>query len=131
MKEKEHYNKYPIKSKEELKNVLSTEHDKYRRYMYKSAKDWALGRFKCENVVKIMRWQRLARLTDYHDYVYHTTGSKLQLLLVSNADYGIHTRCFVKKSTLMRLRLLATYSVRKLVGGRQDQHDAYKKPQNV
>lgn len=81
MKEKEHYNKYPIKNKEELKNVLSTEHDKYRRYMYKSAKDWALGRFKCENVVKIMRWQRLARLTDYHDYVYHTTGSKLHLLL--------------------------------------------------
>lgn len=81
MKEKEHYNKYPIKSKEELKNVLSTEHDKYRRYMYKSAKDWALGRFKCESVVKIMRWQRLARLTDYHDYVYHTTGSKLHLLL--------------------------------------------------
>jgi len=99
MKEKEHYNKYPIKSKEELKNVLSTEHDKYRRYMYKSAKDWALGRFKCENVVKIMRWQRLARLTDYHDYVYHTTGSKLQLLLAQGGlSVAGRCRCLTKDS---------------------------------
>ena len=35
---------------------------------------------KCENVRKIMRWQRYARLSDYHDYQYHKTGSKWHLL---------------------------------------------------
>lgn len=35
---------------------------------------------KFENVRKIMRWQRYARLSDYHDYQYHKTGSKLHLL---------------------------------------------------
>ena len=49
--------------------------------MYPSTKDYLLGKFKDENVVKIMRWQRIARITDYHDYMYHTTGSKWHLFL--------------------------------------------------
>lgn len=81
MKPKEHYLKYSIKSKEDLKNILRYEDNIYRQYMYPGLKDYLLGKYKDENVIKIMRWQRLARLTDYHDYVYHTTGSKLHLLL--------------------------------------------------
>ena len=63
-----------------LRLFLDYEYCSYRKYMYKTAKDYVLGWVKCENVRKIMRWQRYARLTDYHDYQYHMTGSKWHLL---------------------------------------------------
>lgn len=81
MKTKEHYQKYAIKSKKDLKEIIRYEKAIYRQYMYPSTKDYLLGKFKGENVVKIMRWQRIARITDYHDYMYHTTGSKWHLFL--------------------------------------------------
>ena len=63
-----------------LRIFLDYEYCTYRNYMYKTTKDYVLGGMKCENVRKIMRWQRYARLSDYHDYQYHMTGSKWHLL---------------------------------------------------
>lgn len=80
MKNSEIYNKYTIKSLCDLNEIINYEHCSYRNYMYKTTKDYALGGVKCENVRKIMRWQRYARLSDYHDYQYHMTGSKWHLL---------------------------------------------------
>lgn len=53
----------------------------YKQYMYHHIKDYLLGLFKSDNIVKIMKWQRIARITDYHDYQYHTTGSKWHMLM--------------------------------------------------
>lgn len=80
MKTKEIYQQYTIKNKPMLRLVLDYEYCTYRNYMYKTTKDYVLGGVKCENVRKIMRWQRYARLSDYHDYQYHMTGSKWHLL---------------------------------------------------
>lgn len=80
MKTKEVYQKYKIKNRHVLSQIIEREQNIYRNYMYKTTKDYVLGGMKCENVRKIMKWQRCARLTDYHDYQYHTTGSKWHLL---------------------------------------------------
>ena len=80
MKNVEIYRKYSIKSLRNLHDILSCEYIYYRNYMYKSTKDYVLGGVKCENVRIIMKWQRYARCSDYHDYQYHTTGSKWHLL---------------------------------------------------
>lgn len=80
MKDKSVYSKYKIHSEDDLNKILEYEHDMYRQYMYPSLKDYLLGKFKKENVTKIMQWQKIARITDYHDYKYHTTGSKWHLL---------------------------------------------------
>lgn len=81
MKDKLVYSNYKIKSKRTMRDFISHENSLYRKYMYPSMKDYVLGKFKGENVVKIMRWQRMARITDYHDFQYHTTGSKWHLLM--------------------------------------------------
>lgn len=80
MKNVETYRKYSIKSLRNLHDTLSCEYKSYRNYMYKSIKDYVLGGVKCENVRLIMKWQRIARISDYHDYQYHITGSKWHLL---------------------------------------------------
>lgn len=81
MKDSTVYSKYKIQSKQTMHEFVSLEKSLYRKYMYPSIKDYTLGNFKSENVVKIMRWQRIARITDYHDYQYHTTGSKWHLFM--------------------------------------------------
>ena len=81
MKDKNIYSKYKIKSHQDLAKILQYEDEIYKQYMYPSLKDYVLGSFKSENVSKIMKWQRIARITDYHDYMYHTTGSKWHLLM--------------------------------------------------
>lgn len=81
MKDKSIYSKYKIKSHQDLAKILQYEDEIYRQYMYPNKKDYVLGSIKCENVTKIMRWQRFARIADYHDYQYHTTGSKWHLLM--------------------------------------------------
>lgn len=80
MKDKAIYSIYKVKTKRILRNFISYENYSYRKYMYPSIKEYILGKFKGENVVKIMRWQHIARITDYHDFQYHTTGSKWHLL---------------------------------------------------
>lgn len=80
MKEKNVYLKYKIKCRQELDDILNYEQKMYLSYMYPNKKDFLLGLFKSENITKIMKWQRIARITDYHDYQYHTTGSKWHLL---------------------------------------------------
>lgn len=80
MKDKSIYSKYKIKSYQDLEDILQEEGEMYKQYMYPRQKDYVLGAFKSENVTKIMKWQRIARMTDYHDYQYHTTGSKWHLL---------------------------------------------------
>ena len=80
MKDKSIYSKYKIKSYQDLVDMLQEEGEMYKQYMYPRQKDYVLGAFKSENVTKIMKWQRIARMTDYHDYQYHTTGSKWHLL---------------------------------------------------
>ena len=75
------YSNYKIQSKQALQEFISQEYSQYREYMYPSIKDYVLGKYKSENVTKIMRWQRFARITDYHDYMYHTTGSKWHLFM--------------------------------------------------
>lgn len=80
MKDKSIYSKYKIKSYQDLMDILQEEGEMYKQYMYPRQKDYVLGAFKSENVTKIMKWQRIARVTDYHDYQYHTTGSKWHLL---------------------------------------------------
>lgn len=81
MKDKNVYSIYKIHNIKKLHEILEYEENMYRQYMYPSKKDFLLGRVKEENVTKIMRWQRIARITDYHDYQYHTTGSKWHLLM--------------------------------------------------
>lgn len=81
MKDKSVYAKYKIHSRKELNEFLKFEESMYKKYMYPSKKDYLLGWAKDENVTKIMHWQRIARITDYHDYQYHTTGSKWHLLM--------------------------------------------------
>ena len=80
MKDKSSYSKYKIKSHLDLAKTLQYEDEIYKQYMYPNIKDYFLGSIKSENVAKIMKWQRIARITDYHDYQYHTTGSKWHLL---------------------------------------------------
>lgn len=80
MKTKEVYQKYTVKSKLSLSQILECDQENYHNYMYKSTKDYVLGGVKCENVRLIMKWQRIARISDYHDYQYHITGSKWHLL---------------------------------------------------
>lgn len=80
MKDKSIYSKYKIKSHQDLVDILQYEEEMYKHYMYPHLKDYVLGSFKSENITKIMKWQRIARITDYHDYQYHTTGSKWHLL---------------------------------------------------
>lgn len=79
MRDKSEYLKYVIKSKIQLKEVIEFERHQYRQYMYRSIKDWLLGLLKMDNVTLIMKWQKLARKTDYYDYAYHTHGSLLNL----------------------------------------------------
>lgn len=81
MKDKSVYSKYKIHNIKKLHEILEYEENMYRQYMYPSKIDFLLGRVKKENVTKIMRWQHIARITDYHDYQYHTTGSKWHLLM--------------------------------------------------
>ena len=81
MKDKSIYSKYKVKSHQDLAIILQYEDEMYKQYMYPRQKDYVLGAFKSENVTKIMKWQRIARITDYHDYQYHTTGSKWHLLM--------------------------------------------------
>ena len=81
MKDKSIYSKYKIKSRQDLDGIIKLEEYIYLQYMYPHKKDYLLGSFKSENAVKIMKWQRIARLTDFYDYQYHTTGSKWHLLM--------------------------------------------------
>lgn len=81
MKDKSIYSKYKIKSHQDLAKILQYEDEIYKQYMYPNMKDYVLGSIKSENVTKIMKWQRIARITDYHDYQYHMTGSKWHLLM--------------------------------------------------
>lgn len=81
MKDKSIYTKYKIKKYLDLVDILQSENKIYKLYMYPNKKDFLLGAFKSENITKIMKWQRIARITDYHDYQYHTTGSKWHLLM--------------------------------------------------
>ena len=81
MKDKSCYSKYKIKSHLDLAKTLQYEDEIYKQYMYPNIKDYFLGSIKSENVTKIMKWQRIARITDYYDYQYHTTGSKWHLLM--------------------------------------------------
>lgn len=81
MKDKSIYSKYKIKSHQDLAKILQYEDEIYKLYMYPNMKDYFWGSIKSDNLVKIMKWQRIARITDYHDYQYHTTGSKWHLLM--------------------------------------------------
>ena len=81
MKDKDTFLNYKIKTKQELHEILQFEESLYKQYMYPSRKYYLLGKLREENVVKIMQWQRISRIADYHDYLYHTTGSKLHLLM--------------------------------------------------
>lgn len=81
MRDKSEYLKYVIKTKIQLKEVIEFERHQYRQYMYRTTKDRLLGLLKKDNVTLIMKWQKLARKTDYYDYAYHTYGSLLNLFL--------------------------------------------------
>lgn len=81
MKDKTIYSKYKIKCRQDLVDILQHEDEMYKQYMYPHKKDYVLGVLKNENITKIMEWQRTARIADYHDYQYHTTGSKWYLLM--------------------------------------------------
>ncbi len=74
------YNDYVIKDKKTLKKILSKEKNIYRQYMYPNLLDYLWGVLKSDNVIKIMRWQRWARISSYYDYKYHTTQSIWYLL---------------------------------------------------
>lgn len=80
MKSIETYKQYTIKTKAELRHCLDLERDMYLSYMYPTRKDHLLGIARSESVYLTMKWQRLSRIADYHDYIYHTTGSKWHLL---------------------------------------------------
>ena len=81
MKDKSVYSKYKIHNSKVLHDILEYEDNMYKQYMYPHLKDYVLGVCKSEDVTKIMKWQRIARITDYHDYMYHTTGSKWHLFM--------------------------------------------------
>lgn len=81
MKDKNTFSSYKIQNKQKLNEILQYEDTLYRQYMYPSKKYYLLGKFREENVMKIKQWQRISRIADYHDYLYHTTGSKWHLLM--------------------------------------------------
>lgn len=74
MRPKEIYRKYKIRSKKELRDYLLYEKSMYYKY-YRTKKNFVLGVLKGENIIKIMRWQRISRIADYYDYMYHTLKS--------------------------------------------------------
>ena len=76
MKDKSVYSKYKIYSSKVLHEILEYEENTYKQYMYPHLKDYALGVCKSENVTKIKKRQCCARITDCHDYQYHTISSK-------------------------------------------------------
>ena len=80
MKTKEKFSKYTIQSRSDLKKILIKEKKKYMEYIYPSVKKYLSGAFKSESIIKIMHWQQISRITDYHDYMFHVTGSKLYLI---------------------------------------------------
>ncbi len=80
MRDKSEYNRYVIKNKKMLNDIQRHEYLQYREYMYKSSRDWLLGKIKNDNVVNIMKWQHLSRLADYYDFMYHKTGSYFYLI---------------------------------------------------
>ena len=43
MKSLDIYSKYTIKRVNDLRDILSCEHNSYRNYMYKTTKDYVLG----------------------------------------------------------------------------------------
>ena len=65
MKTKEKFSKYTIQSRSDI---------------YPSVKKYLSGAFKSESIIKIMHWQQISRITDYHDYMFHVTGSKWHLI---------------------------------------------------
>ena len=79
MKPTDTYKQYKIKTKAELKHCLDLEWRIYLKYMYPTRKDFLLGVVRSESVYLTMKWQRLSRIVDYHDYKYHTTGCKWHL----------------------------------------------------
>lgn len=81
MDSKEIYNNYTVKNKSELQHILKKENRLYRDYMFKSLPMYLLGKLKNENVIQIMKWQRLSRICDYHDYCYHKLGLKFHYLI--------------------------------------------------
>ena len=80
MKTKEKFSKYTIQSRSDLKKILIKEKKKYMEYIYPSVKKYLSGAFKSESIIKIMHWQQISRITDYHDYMFHVTGSKWHLI---------------------------------------------------
>lgn len=80
VKIKEKFAKYKIQSKGDLKDMLIFEKNMYMKYMYPTKIKYLAGLFKSESITKIMYWQQISRKTDYYDYMFHTTGSKLYLM---------------------------------------------------
>lgn len=78
MKSLEIYKQYKIKTKAELKHCLSIERDIYLKF-YPTKKDYIFGKARLDSIYMTMKWQRLSRIADYYDYMYHTTGSMWHL----------------------------------------------------
>ena len=79
MKPIDTYKQYKIKTKAELRHCLDLEREIYLKYMYPTRMGYMLGAIRSESVYLAMKWQRLSRIADYHDYMYHTTGSNWHL----------------------------------------------------
>ncbi len=87
MKDKSSYSRFKIKCRKDLDDILRYEDEMYKQYMYPNTKKYMAGLVKEDSLIKIIKWQRIARITDYHNYQYHTTGSKWHLLM-----YLLYTR---------------------------------------
>lgn len=77
---KKDFNKYIVKTKRDLHKILKYEMSFYKQYMFPNWKRFLLARFRNGNIIRIMRWQRLERITEYHDYQYHHNNSYWHLV---------------------------------------------------
>ena len=70
-----------ITNKQELQECLEYEQKWYEDYMFQTPRRKLLARFKSETCYRIMRWQKVTRLTDYYHYHSLNGGGVLVKLL--------------------------------------------------
>lgn len=70
-------------TKKELTEILSYEQNVYKEYCYKTLYRCFMGFIKHEYVYQSMKWQKLARITDYYKYkIDHSRNPWYQLMYI-------------------------------------------------
>lgn len=67
--------------KSELYDTIKYEEEQYSKYMFKSCRRKLMAAIKAEPTYLIMRWQNVARMTDYYYDLSHTKGGLINKIL--------------------------------------------------